>query len=128
MRRTLEQLTQCLRYLAVMAVIALGILTILASGTDREETEEATITLSASGISSNEIALSWTLPVFSPEDVYEVYMDGAFLLVTETLSAVTSDLMPETEYCFQIQVDTDAPFGGWREHSNVACATTLPAP
>lgn len=112
-----------------MAVIALGILTILASGTDGEEVEEATISLSALGISPNEIALSWTPPDFSsPEDFYEVYMDGAFLLATATLSAVASDLMPETEYCFQIQVDTNIGYFEYREHSNIACATTLPAP
>lgn len=112
------------RYLAVITVIALGIVSILASSDEPVESEAAAIDLSASGISPNEIALSWTGSAGLP---YEVFMNGAFILATETTTLVVSDLTPDTEYCFQIFVDT-VIVRPVRHHSNIACATTLPVP
>jgi len=123
-------LSTTFRHPAVRVVIALGVLVMLPScGQERENLEDATITLSASAISPNEIALSWTEAVFLLDGDYEVFMNGAFLLATETTSAVASGLMPKTRYCFQIQIDTTPIFSPpAREYSDVVCATTLPTP
>ena len=117
------------RHLAVIPVIALGILSTLACIGPIDSLFpdcDGCISLSASAVSPNDIALSWTSVDHISDDGYAVFMNGTTLVLrTHETNTVVSNLMPDTEYCFYIF----APLVSTNEYtSNVACATTLPAP
>ncbi|MFQ5994158.1 MAG: fibronectin type III domain-containing protein [Acidiferrobacterales bacterium] len=110
----------------LLPIALLGTWLLTGCGGGGNETTDQTMSLTASGISPTEIALSWT-PARVGADVYPVYMNGNFLVAVPGASFVVTGLTPETTYCFQvITEDACSTILCIIETSNEACATTLP--
>lgn len=140
MKDLINRFIKNLRYLCLIGVIGLGLITIVSSNGGGDggngSTTDTTLpsvpaSLTATAASSSQTNLSWTA---SSDNVgvtgYKVYRDGSYLKSVTSTSTRDADLSSSTQYCYTVSAYDEA--GNESNESNQACAETLaetlPAP